>query len=72
MKLVPALWAHNASRTIFIHLFPSMMAKCIMKVEFSRKIYALFTRYSLLNNPMGNQDSNMLALSGAEAYAKIV
>jgi hypothetical protein len=41
-----------------------------MKVEFSRKIKALFSRYSRLNDPMGIPDSNLLALNRAAEYSK--
>jgi hypothetical protein len=43
-----------------------------MKVEFSRKIHALFSRYSGLNDPMGNPDSNLLALNWAAENSKTI
>jgi hypothetical protein len=50
MKLVDT----QASTPIFIHWFRSMMAKCIMKMEFSRKRYTPASRYSLLNDLMAH------------------
>jgi hypothetical protein len=44
------------------------MENCIMKVEFSSKFYALFSRNSPLNNPTGISDSNLLTLNRAAEY----
>jgi hypothetical protein len=46
-----------------------MMKNCIMKVKISRKIYALFSRFSRLNNPTGISDSNLLTLNRAAEYS---
>jgi len=46
-----------------------MMENCIMKVKFSRKFYALFSRFSRLNNPTGIPDSNLLTLNRAAEYS---
>jgi hypothetical protein len=40
-----------------------MMENCIMKVKFSRIFYALFSRFSRLNNPTGIPDSNLLTVT---------
>jgi hypothetical protein len=48
------------------------MKNCIMKVEFSRKVYALFSRYSRLNNPTGISDSNLLNLNRAAEYSETI
>jgi hypothetical protein len=45
-----------------------MIKTCIMNVEFSSKPYALFSRNSRLNNPMGIPDSNLLTLNRAAEY----
>jgi hypothetical protein len=65
-----SLWTHNTSTPIFIHFFWSMMAKCFMKVEFSRKLYALFSRYSWSNDDMGNPDWDLFALRWAAECAQ--
>jgi hypothetical protein len=47
-----------------------MMENCIMKVKFSRIFYALFSRFSRLNNPTGIPDSNLLTLNRAAEYSQ--
>jgi len=48
------------------------MKYCIMKVEFSRKFHAPFSRYSRLNNPTGISDSNLLNLNRAAEYSETI
>jgi hypothetical protein len=46
-----------------------MMENCIMKVRFSRKFHALFSRFSQLNHPTGIPDSNLVTLNRAAEYS---
>ena len=67
-----SLWVHDVSPPISIHKFQRSIANCTMKVEFSHKIFALFLRYSRLNHPIGNPDSNLMVLNGAAEYSNTI
>ena len=67
-----SLWAYDVSPLLSTHIFLSIIANCIMKVEFSYKIFALYSRYSRLNHPIGNPDSNLAALNGEAEYSNTI
>ena len=67
-----SLWAYDVSPLLSTHIFLSIIANCIMKVEFSYKIFALYSRYSRLNHPIGDPDSNLAALNGAAEYSNTI
>ena len=48
-----------------LSFFTTMKENCIMKVEFSYRNYALFSRYSQVKVHIANPDSNLAALNHA-------